>query len=494
MIRPLLILAVAAPVLAGCASAGKVPEPQATPPVAYEAPRPAPDSLQPAALDRWWTLYGDAQLESLVDQALINAPDSRSALAVLEQAADVRSETIDQIYMPSGALSGTATRTHTNIIGGSTGGIGGIGGGFVQPGDTSSYNGSFNVGWELDLFGRRAAGRRSADADFYNAAFTYEATRTALIANVAQSLFQARGLALQLADAQETARIAHELERVTKAKVDHGLSANGDLDLTVATAEAADAQAESLRAQLDVARRSLLVLVGKGFDPLESLTATATVGTLPAVPATLPGDLLRRRPDVKAAEWRIVSAKGTLKVDELAVLPTLKLTPGVTLQDSTGVFGAASAAWSIGASLTAPVLDRPRLIAAMHAQRAVAEQDVIAYEKAVQTAYGDTETAFIYLDSDSRRVVTLTDAERHAESAYEKSRIGYTRGFSDLTATLQAETTWRNTRIQLANAQSTLMQRSVQVFKALGGGWAPEAPAASTPYAMAAAKGAEGGR
>ncbi len=194
---------------------------------------------------------------------------------------------------------------------------------------------------------------------------------------------------------------------------------------------------------------------------------------------------------MKAAEWRIVSAASTLKLDELAVLPTLKLDPGVTLSKSTGPFGYASAAWSVGGSLTQPVLDRPRLIAQIHAQHAVAEQDVIAYEKAVQTAYGDTETAFIYLDSDARRVKMLTEAERRAESGYEKSRRGYALGLTDLTAALQAETTWRSVRSQLTSAQSTLMQRSVQVFKALGGGWTPEQPAASTPYAAKAAAGVQ---
>ena len=126
MIRNLVILAVAASVLAGCASAGKVPEPQVTPPVAYESPKPNPDSLPPAALDSWWTLYSDAQLNTLVELALKNAPDSRSALAVLEQAAAVRGETIDQLYMPTGQISGTATRTHTDVL--SSSGPAGVGG------------------------------------------------------------------------------------------------------------------------------------------------------------------------------------------------------------------------------------------------------------------------------------------------------------------------------------------------------------------------------
>ncbi len=83
----------------------------------------------------------------------------------------------------------------------------------------------------------------------------------------------------------------------------------------------------------------------------------------------------------------------------------------------------------------------------------------------------------------------LTTAEARAQSAYEKSRIGYARGLNDLQTALVAETTWRNIRGQLSAAKSTLLQRSVQVFKALGGGWTPEAPAADTAYAVLSARG-----
>ena len=479
--KRILLISAAALLATGCVTS-TVRKAEVTPPPAYESPTPNPDGLTPASLDNWWTLYGDPQLDALVDEALKHAPDARTAVAVLDQAAAVRSETLDQLFIPQGALQGTATRTQTTVLGSSSS-LGSI---FAPPGATENFNANFDVSWELDLWGRRAAGKRGANADFYTAAFTYEATRTALIANVANSLFQARGLALQLQDALETARINRELAHISDVKLKAGLVANADVDQSVATAEAAEAQAESYRAQLLAAQRSLLVLIGHGFDKVETLPASPAVGAPPAVPATLPGDLLRRRPDVRAAEWRIVSAASTLKVDDLSVLPTIKLQPGVQLTKSTGPFGSTSDAWSIGANLAQPILDRPRLIAQIHAQRAVAEQDVIAYEKAVQTAYGDVETAFTYLDSDARRVRMLSEAERHAESAYEKARLGYARGLNDLTAALQAETTWRNVRTQLSSAQITLMQRSVQAFKSLGGGWSPDRPAVTTIYAAKA--------
>jgi len=483
--KRLLAISGAALLTAGCVTA-KVRQPQVTPPQAYESPKAAADSLTPASLDRWWTLYNDAQLNQLVDQALATAHDERDALARLEQAAAIRSQTRAQVILPTGNPSATATRTQNELLQSSSP--------FGQQGATENLSANFNVSWELDLWGRRGNQLRAADADFYTAAFTYEATRTSLIANVAQSLFQARGLALQLADAQEIARIDHQLADTARTRFQHGLSAESDLDQTLATAESADAQVESLRAQLLTARRTLLVLVGLGFDPLERLPAAPQVGTPPPVPATVPGELLRRRPDVRAAEWRLVSASRTLKVDELAVLPTIKLNPGVSLTKTTGIFGATTAAWSIGANLTQPVLDRPRLVAQIRAQRAVAEQDVVAYERAVQTAYSDAENAFVYLDSDRKRVEMLRRAEARAQSAYEKSRTAYARGLVDLATAMQAETTWRNIRTQRSSAEATLMQRSVQAFKALGGGWTPETPAAGTAYASAAARGVEGAR
>lgn len=136
--------------------------------------------------------------------------------------------------------------------------------------------------------------------------------------------------------------------------------------------------------------------------------------------------------------------------------------------------------WTLAAGATAPILDRPRLLAIVRQQRAVGEQAVIAYEKSVQTAYTDTETAFTYYDSDKRRVTLLIAAEKNANFAYQAKQEGYRRGFNDLQTTLTAESNWRQVRLALAQAQVTVMQRSVQVFKALGGGWTADTRHAET--------------
>jgi len=338
---------------------------------------------------------------------------------------------------------------------------------------------SFDVSWEIDLFGRRETTRRKANADLAAARFAYEATRTSLAANVADQLFQARGLAIQLGDAEEQARIEADLSRVAHAKADHGLGAEADADQADAQLAQSNAQVKDLQSQLHAARRTLLVLVGKGVDTLETLPAAAEAGTPPPVPATLPGELLARRPDVRQAAANLRSATGQLKLNELALFPKFTLNPGVGLT-SVPELGTSltSVAWSIGVGLAQPVLDMPRLKSEIRAQGARADQAVIAYEKAVQTAYGESENSLVKLSSDEARVKLLTVGEAEARRAYDASRIRYGAGIDDLTAVLTAERTWQGARAALTGAEVQALVSSVTAFKALGGGWNPSAPAA----------------
>jgi outer membrane protein TolC len=172
----------------------------------------------------------------------------------------------------------------------------------------------------------------------------------------------------------------------------------------------------------------------------------------------------------------VAGATGRTEADILAFLPTLTFTPSLgwskQVQPS---YRTTSQTSVIGAAISQPLFSIPRLLTELKAQNARTEQAVIAYEKSVQAAYGDAETAFAYYDSEKRRVALLAAAEKDANFAYQAKQTGYRRGLNDLQSTLSAEASWRQARLSLAAAQVTLMQRSVQLFKALGGGWSPEA-------------------
>ena len=484
MSRVFASLPVLLPLLASCALGPRIPAPDTRTPAAFEAPTSA--TAQGVDLDRWWSVYQDPQLEALVDQALQSAPDARSAKARLDEARAVRSSALSA-FDPQGALQGSSSVTDTTTLSGP--------GPITLPpvpalnfpgttfdlsphGYTYSQGANFNVSWEVDLFGRRAATRRKANADLAAARFDYFASRTSLAANVADQLFQARGLAIQLDDARESARIQRELLDVAQKKADHGLGARSDADQVAAQTAQTDAQVADLESQLHVARRTLLVLVGRGVDPLEGLPVPAEAGAPPKVPATVPGALLARRPDVQEAAAKLHSAAGQLKIDELALFPKFTLQPGISLSSSNQTGSAiVSDAWSIGLGAAMPILDRPRLQAEIRAQGARADQAVIAYEKAVQTAYGEAESALVELTSDELRVRILTAGEAQGRSAYDAARKRYAMGMDDLTSVLTAERTWRTARTALTGAQVQALRRSVQTFKALGGGWTPPTPA-----------------
>ncbi len=484
LVRGLLIAAAAAPLLAACAT-GDVRSADARLPAAFEAPQ-SKDAAPAQALDQWWTLYNDAQLTSLVQQALANSPDAKDAASKLDQAMAVRQAAL-YAYNPQGQIVASGSKAHYAPLADHASlasveaGLGGAGGAGAQSLLVSeSYSLGFNVSWEVDLFGRRRAAKRSADAELRNAEFTYDATRWSLTANVADSLFQARGLAIQLDQARETVRIEQQLYDVSKARVDHGLAPSSDAAQTQSNVQSAQAQAEALTAQLAAARRQLLLLVGRGTDPLASLPVPGEIGAPPPVPATLPGELLVRRPDVREAQERVEAAAGKLTLSKRALLPTFTFQPGgALLQDGSSVADRLSV-WTIAANAALPVLDRPRLLSQVRQQRDVAEQAVIAYEKSVQTAYGDTENALTSFDSDKRRVALLVAAEKNANFAYNAKQTGYSRGLNDLQTALTAEASWRQARLALAQAQVTMMQRSVQIFKALGGGWSAGLQTADT--------------
>lgn len=465
--RPLIAVTAACLALAACAV---VREPDVRLPANFEVPAGVPAGA--IALDRWWTAYGDPELSGLIDQALVANPDARSAAARLREARASRASALLQI-LPTGQAAAAKKRTDTRQLAGTVVNIPG----FSTSGVATTEAANFNVSWDIDIFGRTFAVDRALKGDVAAARFDYEVARASLAARVADAYFQARGLAIQLEDARETARIEQSLFDTATRRAAVGIAADSDADRVAGDLALAQARAAALESQLQVERRTLLVLAGRTSEPTVNLQAQTApvVGQVPQVPATIPSALLGRRPDVREAQARIASAAGRRDVGVLALLPTFTLTPGLGWAKSTQPgFTSTSENWSIGYGVTQPILALPRLLADLKASDARTEQAVIAYEKTVQTAFSEAESALVQLASDRRRVALLTDGEARARRGYEASRIGYDRGLTDLQTALSAEQSWRATRTQLTSAQVQALRRSVQAYKALGGGWPAE--------------------
>ena len=467
--RPAVAFLLASLALAGCATPRQA---DVRLPQAYEGPAGAPPGA--LALDTWWTAFGDAELTGLVEQALARNPDVRTARARLDEARAQRTSAITQ-YLPQGDATAQGRKTHTEQIGGTAANIPG----FSTSGDSKNYSANFNVSWEVDPFGRAFFAYKAANAEVDRARYAYEAARASIAADTADAWFQARGLSIQLADARETARIQRELYDIAFKRGQAGLAPTSEADRIAGDLAQADANAAALEAQLQVQKRAILILAGRIVEPTANINAPPEVGQPPAVPSAIPSELLERRPDVRQAEAAVRSAAGQQRLASLAFFPTFTLSPGLGWAriEQPG-FSSETQNWSIGGSVLQPVLSIPKLLADLKAQNARTEQAVTAYEKTVQTAFQEAEGALVNLDADRRRVVILTDGEARAARAFRATRIGYERGLNDLDTTLSAEQSWRAVRVQLTSAQVQALRRTVQAYKALGGGWPAQAYAA----------------
>jgi multidrug efflux system outer membrane protein len=458
----------------------------ATPPSVPRVPVPAVydgqasgQQTSPAALDRWWLLFGDEGLDALEDEAFRTSSDARTASARILEARATRAAQTAQT-LPSGSIAANASRQESYAIG--------VPRNDLNPtsGVTDTVSGNFNVSWELDLFGRLAVARRVAKATAAEARFNVEGTRAALAADVADTYFQAKGLVIQLEDARATVRIQSDLLIIAQKKAAAGAGPMDDIDRVASQKAQAEAQATDLQAQLEDSCRRLLILVGRDLGATGDLFLTGAPPDIPITPRTLPSELLSRRPDIREAEYRLRAELGTARLAHLAIFPTITLLPGLglssvaapgvsyippstlvtTQQVSTTGF------WTLAAGVNAPTLDIPKLLYQAHAEDARTREAAIAYEKTVRTAFGEAQTALVDLAAGEKATTLLIDGEARAHRAYDGSRKRYAQGLDDLTAALSAEQSWRSIRSALTSEKVDTLRRAVRTYKALGGGWA----------------------
>ena len=456
-------------------------------------------ALAPAALDQWWRLFGDPTLDALEEEAFRTAPDALTAATRLVEARETRGAQVAATF-PMGSITGNASHQQSYGIG--------VPANDLNPtsGVTEQANGNFNVSWELDLFGRLATQRRIARADAAEARFNVEGIRASLAANVADEYFLAQGLVLQLEEAKQTLRIDNDLLRIAQRKAVAGAGPSNDVDRVGAQAAQAQAQVTNLQAQLDDARRELLILVGRDLRRVDDLALTGATPEVPAMPAAFPSELLARRPDVREAEYLFKAQIGTAHLAHLAIFPTFTLLPGLGLssisepgvafippttlitQQQTTTTGF----WTIAGGVSQPTLDIPKLLYQAKAEDARSREAAIAYQSTVRTAFGEAQNALSDVVAGEREVDLLVDSEARAHRAYDGIRRGYDQGLDDLTTTLTEEQSWRAIRLALTIRRVQTLRSAVQSYKALGGGWA-YASSGANPGSIAAT-GTGGGR
>jgi outer membrane protein, multidrug efflux system len=448
--------------VAGCAGAPPVLSGPKLPPAAAgfaQAPAGA-GTAEPA--ERFWRAFGDADLDGLVTDALAANADIRLAVARLREARALeRLAGADDL--PRVGTSASAARVRAPDRNGNTG-------------SGNAFGAGVDIRWEADLFGRNDDEQTAATADSAASAALVQAARLAVAGDVARSYFELRGLQERLRVARESLETQREALKLVVGRLEAGRGTALDTERARALVLGTEAIIPALELQIVLVGQRLAVLLGqvpKAVDarvvapkPLPGLQAVALGGL------GSPENLLRRRPDLQAAEQQAVAAAARVGVAYKARLPSLTLggTLGLNAGRLADLTKGASFLYNLGASLAWTLFDNGAQAALTDAAQARQLAAVIAYERAVLLALEETEGALATYTRTQQQAQSLFGAAEAADKAAEIARGRFGAGVSDFLAVLDAERERLAARDRLATAQTAAAVSIVSVYKALAGG------------------------
>jgi multidrug efflux system outer membrane protein len=465
-----LLISSMALALAGCAA---VPTPQpALPPLpASFANRPEEAQAGvPAAA--FWRGFQDPQLDALVARALEANLDLRRAVARLRETRALARQA-DARLLPELGATGSAARVRD----------------FSGPDDSvrpghGAYALGLDLRWEVDLFGRLSGERQAAQVSALAGEAELQAVRLSVSADVTRNYFELRGLQERLRVARAALQTQQAVLRLVQARLEVGRGTALDTERARALVQRTAANVPELEAALQRTRYRLAVLCGHA--PTELDAALQEQRPLPGLRSVAlggigsPEELLRRRPDVRAAELEVAAAAARAGVARAALFP--RVTLGGTLGHNASRLGAlddeSTYIYNLGAQLAWTLLDFGRQRALIAAADARSEAVLRSYERTVLGVLEETEGALSDYTRSQQRAQLLFDAARAAEAAAAIARGRFEAGVIDFLAVLDAERESLAARDQLAQSQSGAAVALVAVFKALAGGWDGPAPAA----------------
>ncbi|MBN8807273.1 MAG: efflux transporter outer membrane subunit [Sphingomonas sp.] len=476
--------------VAGCTVGPNYTPPQLAVPTAYSGPQAAMPPGQAIDPARWWDAFGDPVLAGLIDRALKDNPDMATAASRVRQArlgeiqaraqykplVNADANVTDVRFSKNAGFSQLARAFGGGGSGSGSGSSGATAGGIALPGDSiKTFAVGFDASWELDVFGGGRRGVEGALARTEAAEWSRRDAAVTLAAEVADAYF-----ALRL-DQDQVAVLNGEIERQARALQISGNIAKVGLvpaiDVTRQNGNitATRARLEPLKADLDVRKHALGTLIGQNPEALlgELSTALPVLAPLPAIPTGLPSDLLRRRPDVRAAERNLAAATADIGVAVADLYPKFSLTGLAQLISTTlgNLFTGDSLQLTGTGAATFPLLDWGRRKATVGMRKELREQAYQDYRSTVLTALRDVEDALSRIDAERRRNALLRQALGDADRSATADLSRYQAGLVAQDTVLNTQIDVLRARENLAASDAQLRQYSVALFKAIGGGW-----------------------
>jgi multidrug efflux system outer membrane protein len=461
--RSLAICAMLA--LAGCTLGPDYQRPDIKSPAAFQY---EPKDAAATADTPWWKQFQDPVLDQLIDEALKHNTSVQIAAANVEQAAAVLTQTRSQLFPTIGYGAG-AQRERAREPAFAT---------LIPnyPNPTSAYQAALQASWEVDLWGRI---RRQSESALANVLATDEARRgviLSLVAQVANSYLQLRGLDAQLDVAKKTLQTYKESVDLFTLQFQYGQVSMMNVAQAQSQYETAAAQIPLIESQIAQAQSSLAVLIGR--DPGPILRGKSVYDLLlPQVPQGVPSALLERRPDLAQAEQQLIAANAQIGAAKALYFPTISLTGayGNASADLSKLFSGPARVWSYAGSVIGPIFSFGAISGQVAQAEAAQNAALLNYQLSIRNAFADVDNALIanqklreQLDAQVKLVAAL-------QQYNELARLQYDGGYTSYSTVLQAEQALFPAELNLASIRAQLFASSVNIYKAMGGGWVSQA-------------------
>lgn len=449
------------------------PAPSVSRAESYETARSfaAPEANWPE--DRWWTAYGDAQLDGLIAEALAGAPDLKIAEARMRQA-QAAAQTAGAATLPSLNADGSVLATKQSLNTGFPDEFKD----FLPRGYHNEGRATVSLAYQLDFFGKNAAALAAATSDAEAAAVDAAAARIQLSTAVAAAYAELARLGADRAAAADAVRLRRESADLVADRVAHDLENRGQLAQAKSDVAAAEADLAAIDGDVARARNAISALLGKGPDRGLDLALPERPQLRPfGLPHQLAADLIGRRPDIVAARLRAEAASKRIDVAHADFYPNVDLTGYLGLQ-SLGLkdfFSADSGIGQFGPAVHLPIFDGGRIEGSYRGARASYDEAVALYDKTLTGALRDVADALAGQQALEAELSRSKQALGDIEEAYRIARERYRAGLSRYLDVITVEDKLVAQRRRVANLEAALFAQDVALVRALGGGFASKA-------------------
>jgi outer membrane protein, multidrug efflux system len=473
--HPLLFLISSFYLLIGCALGPDYERPDIDEPAEFRAQLDPGLEEESLANIEWWDLFQDPHLQTLIRSALVENKNLRLAASRVREARSQYSVArADQLPQIDGKTSFQRNQTS-----GAVARQFGIGAGAPSNREgptTSQWKATLDLSFEIDLWGKIRRATEAAQAELLGQEWAQRTVTLTLVSDIAQAYFDLQELDLELHIAQLTLKTREESLEIIRLRKLMGQSST--LDIRRAEQEVARAQAiiPDLERQIGQKENQLSILIGENPTTIVRGSSLNNQTLPPEVPAGLPSALLERRPDILEAEHQLVAANAKIGVAKAAFFPQISLTGNFGAQslEFSDLFVGSSRIWSLGPAITVPIFNAGRNRANLEVSKAQQEQALITYEQTIQQAFREVEDALL-LHQKTREIRTAEEQlMKVSQEARHLAQLEYLNGKATYLDVLVAQRELFNAKIALAQTQRDHLIAVVQVYKAVGGGWAPE--------------------